>query len=170
MVITFNLLPLGKWKISVHVLPRSVIWSSCHSCRWFSPWNQCPPCWQRPAWRSRRRSGTGRRFCQRCCYQWWGSWTYSQSFGPKSPSARMSLLLTPSASREEEKKRKVKTLCRLRRSEMATKHISKAESKIKVSVYCEMWDLSCLLCRPKSRLTLKSRLCQTAAGFSTVQL
>lgn len=96
---------LASWKLytSPDVLPRSVIWSSCHSCRWFSPWNRCPPYWQRPVWRSRRRSGTRRRFCPHCCCQWWGSWTYSQSFGPKTPSVRRSLLLRPSVDRRRRK-------------------------------------------------------------------
>lgn len=86
------------------VLPRSVVWSSCHSCRLSSPWSQCPPCWRRPAWRNRRRSGTRRRFCPHCCFQWWGSWTYSQSFGPKTPSARRLLLPRPSVDGDEGEK------------------------------------------------------------------
>lgn len=102
----FNFPPCRKLNTSPDLLPRSVIWSSCHSCRWSSPWSRCPPYWQRLVWRSRRRSGTRRTFCPRCCCQWWGSWTYSQSFGPKTPSAHRSLLLRPSVDREEGENKK----------------------------------------------------------------
>ena len=85
-------------------LPRSAVWPSCRSCRWFWPWNRCPLCWRRLKWRSRLRSGTGRRSFPRCCFRLSAAWTCSQSFGRLhlfAPGLPHDLWLTPSIKQRE---------------------------------------------------------------------
>lgn len=68
-----------------NILPRSVAWSVCRSCRRFWPWSRCPPCWRRQRWRYRLRSGRGKKFFQHCCFRWSTTWTCNQSFDQRFP-------------------------------------------------------------------------------------
>lgn len=69
-------------------LPKSAAWSSCLGGRLSWPWSQCPRCWRKPRWRSRRRIGTERTSSPRCCCRWWAVWTCSRSSGRLHPSGR----------------------------------------------------------------------------------
>ena len=79
--------------------PIFATWPACPVWTQSSLWSQSQLCWRRPRWRSRLRTGRGRRSSPPSCSRWSAAWTCSRSSGLRRPSAMIDLR-QPSAKLE----------------------------------------------------------------------